>query len=214
MAPHKRAYRIVMAISASLAFVLAPRSALADDQRPLSFEAVREVVEAYLRFGLEPKYANWDPEGGDVEVEKKSPTRFSYALVDLNGDGKKEIAAYIEGGQWCGMSGCDAVILQQDDCGYRVLEVLAPARLPIRVAATQSSGWRDLVIHIAGGGEPPHDALFRYGGDAYETDWRSEPGAQRTDVLILDRPGRLLLRSGAKAQRPAFKFHRGGCRIS
>jgi hypothetical protein len=41
-------------------------------------------------------------------------TMFSYAFVDLNGDGKDEAIVYLTGRSWCGTGGCNTYVLTRD----------------------------------------------------------------------------------------------------
>jgi hypothetical protein len=49
-------------------------------------------------------------------------------------------------------------------------------RPPIVVAETKTEGWRDLIVHVRGGGIlPGHDARLRFDGTAYSGNPTIEP---------------------------------------
>jgi hypothetical protein len=97
-------------------------------------------------------------------------TRYFYSFIDLNGDGKQEIVAYITGNSWCGTGGCTVLVLAPDDSSYRVVTRISIARLPIRFLATKSNGWHNLGVWVQGGGvQPGYEAELPFDGKSYPT---------------------------------------------
>lgn len=104
-------------------------------------------------------------------------TRYSVALVDLNGDNRAEALVYAmstsAGGQQsdlCGSGGCDLYVLSLTPAGYRQVSDISVSRAPIRVLPTITHGWRDLSVTVAGGGIiKGHEARLRFDGRSYPT---------------------------------------------
>lgn len=90
-------------------------------------------------------------------------TSYGRALVDLNGDGKDEVIAYLLGRGWCGSGGCTLLVLEPEGSGYRLVTSVPIAQLPIRILATKTNGWRDLGVFVQGGGiQPGYEARLRF----------------------------------------------------
>lgn len=84
------------------------------------------------------------------------PTKYSFALVDLNGDGTKEAIVYVVDQDWCGTAGCTLLIMVREMTGYHVIGKIPAVRLPVSVLATKSNGWHDIGITIRPNGFEPH----------------------------------------------------------
>jgi hypothetical protein len=135
-----------------------------------------------------PNGANRDPVDAFVERTFGHST-YKRADADLNGDGRKEVFAYLTGADWCGSGGCWLVILSPRRDSYRVLVRTTVTRLPIMLLPTSTHGWRDVGVTLQGGGViRPYHARLRFNGRRYPgnpTIW--EPRSLR------HRPGRVLI---------------------
>lgn len=90
------------------------------------------------------------------------------ADADLNGDGRKEVFAYITDPAYCGSGGCTLVVLSPAGHGYRVVMRSSVTRLPIRLLATSTHGWRDIGVGVSGGGiTRSYEARMRFNGRRY-----------------------------------------------
>jgi hypothetical protein len=122
--------------------------------------------------------------------------RFTYALVDLNGDGKPEAVVYLMGNDWCGSGGCTTLILVRDGDSWRLLTKVAISRPPIRVLVTKSNGWRSIGVWVQGGGiQPGYEAELRFDGKTYPANpstlsARPVTGTPDGETLIAAPPGR------------------------
>jgi hypothetical protein len=124
-------------------------------------QAVRSFLRSYL--------------GQQVDTE----TRFSCARVALNTDEKRQVIVYVSGPKWCGTSGCTMLILQPANSSFRVVTRITAARLPVRVLASTSNGWRDVGVWVQGGGiQPGYEAALRFNGKTYPRN-PSVPPARR-----------------------------------
>jgi hypothetical protein len=113
--------------------------------------------------------------------EQEGATRYSSALVDLKGDGTKEVILYLSGRMWCGSGGCRMLVLSPEGASYRVVTETTITRLPIRVLNTKSNGWHDISVVVAGGGiQPGYEAVLSFDGKTYPSN-PSTPPARRLD---------------------------------
>lgn len=89
-------------------------------------------------------------------------TRYYYDMVDLNEDGTEEILAVVVGEYTECDGGDPAVILEQSEQGYQVLERFAYVRTPVYVSDTMTDGWHDLIFPAYGGEEGTGFRVFHY----------------------------------------------------
>ena len=89
---------------------------------------------------------------GDSARATESVGRYFYNLVDLNGDGRPEALVYLMGQEFCGTGGCNLLVFQSGDNGYRLRAEISPVNNPIIVSRQQTRGWNDLILYVAGGG--------------------------------------------------------------
>ena len=92
------------------------------------------------------------------------------AEVDLNGDGADEIIVHVVGPMICGTGGCDTLVFTQRTSGHEIVGEIAVTRPPIRVSTASTNGWRNLIVHISGGGiQPGFDGEVPFDGAAYQS---------------------------------------------
>lgn len=92
-------------------------------------------------------------------------SRYQRAEVDLNGDGKPEVFAYVTDEDFCGSGGCLLYVLSPQTGGYRVVMRATVSRLPINLLPTSTGGWRDIGVTVVGGGiARSYMARMRYDG--------------------------------------------------
>ena len=114
------------------------------------------------------------PQGVAAFVRDHHLTRYSVALVDLNGDGRPEALIYAmsaadgDPASLCGSGGCDLYVLSLPPTGYRRVTTITITRPPIRVLRTITHGWHDLGVLVSGGGIiPGYEARLRFDGHSY-----------------------------------------------
>jgi hypothetical protein len=73
-----------------------------------------------------------------------APGRYVYGRVDLNGDGRDEVMAYLMGSFFCGTGGCTLQLFTESQDGYAPVTQFPLSRTPVIVAATKTAGWNDL----------------------------------------------------------------------
>jgi len=98
------------------------------------------------------------------------------AKADLDDDQVSEWIVHLAGPSVCGTGGCSTLVFTEVDAGLRLVTRISVTRPPIVIAETMTSGWRDLIVHVAGGGIlPGHDARLRYDGSTYPRNPTVEP---------------------------------------
>ena len=110
---------------------------------------VERIDAAALRAFLQEYWR--DPISGEVD----ETTRFSFADVDLDADGKSEVIVYVAGRWFCGSGGCRLLLLRTENGSFAEITRMTLARLPVVVLATSTNGWRDISMRLQGGGILP-----------------------------------------------------------
>lgn len=148
---------VIIGAAACLAYQACGRLIAAGGQSAAPSPAVENSLRSFLQ--------NYD----DVHVgERDRTTRYFAAFVDLNGDGVPEVIVYLSGGGWCGSGGCFTLVLARSDSSFRVVARITVTRPPIRVLASSSHGWRDIVVWVRGGGIlKAYEAELRFDGKTY-----------------------------------------------
>jgi hypothetical protein len=103
--------------------------------------------------------------------------RFVSRQVDLNGDGRSEVLAWVPTIGYGGTSGYPLLIFQRNRRGYRLLSAIEQVWTPLIVLRSSSGrGWRDIVMQEGGGGVEMHYILLRHSGRSYTKSETSAPG--------------------------------------
>lgn len=95
--------------------------------------------------------------------------RYFDGVADLNGDGKDEILVYVVGPMVCGTGGCKLLVFAPEGTGHRLVSSISVVQPPVRASLHRSSGWRDLIVHVAGGGAKSRDVALAFDGKSYPT---------------------------------------------
>jgi uncharacterized protein len=124
-------------------------------------------------------------------VAEGMETRYLDGSIDLNADGKPEMIVHVVGPMACGTGGCPTLIFTPSASGYRLVTAMTVSRPPIRASKNVTQGWRNLVVHVAGGGVKGHDAELLFDGKSYPGNpsvagARVKPAAAGGDVVIKD----------------------------
>jgi heat shock protein HslJ len=93
--------------------------------------------------------------------------RYIYGRVDLNGDGREEVLAYLLGSIFCGTGGCNLMLFSDAGSGYRLINNFPISRLPLIVSPEKTNSWSDLVRPESGGGAPPSYVRHTFDGKRY-----------------------------------------------
>jgi heat shock protein HslJ len=102
---------------------------------------------------------------GDDPDSRKA--RYVYGRVDLNGDGRDEVFAYMLGPFFCGTGGCTLFLFREAGDRYELINDFPISRLPLLVSPVESEGWHDLVRPESGGGVPASFVRHAFDGTRY-----------------------------------------------
>ena len=116
----------------------------------------------------------------DLGTSDPEEVRYVADQFDLDGDGTPEHLVYLVGLATCGTGGCTLQIFTPSEQGYRRVADLPLIKTPVLVAPSSSGGWRDLVVHLGGGGMPSRDVLLRFDGAPYMKETFGDPTADVT----------------------------------
>lgn len=115
--------------------------------------------------------------------------RYYYNKIDLDGDGTPEIFAYLVGTYVCGTGGCSAVIFKQRNEEYVLLARFSLVNNPVIISDNTTKGYKDIIMHIYGGGIESFFALLKYDGSTYpsnpSTQPKVEPGTKVEGIAII-----------------------------
>ncbi|WP_206756096.1 hypothetical protein [Phormidium sp. FACHB-592] len=101
-------------------------------------------------------------------IRREFPTgkiRYLYNRIDLDGDGREEVVAYLTSS--CGTGGCSMLILRAMGNGYSLISRHTIVNNSVVVSTTKTNGWRDIVLYVAGGGTKPSYNILKFDGSAY-----------------------------------------------
>lgn len=103
------------------------------------------------------------------EYSDGDPTdSYPTAFVDLNDDGLNEAIVYVRAQGTCGSGGCRTLILRWNGNSWSIVTDVSITKLPIRVLATKSHGWKDISVVVQGGGiMQPYESVLRFNGTTY-----------------------------------------------
>lgn len=132
---------------AAMALLTLTAAGAADAQAPLPPDIVKAIRADYVADGM--------------------ATRYLDATVDLDGDGTDEWIVHVVGPMACGTGGCPTLVFAPTATGYRLVTAISVSRPPIGVATTRTHGWRNLVVHVSGGGQKGRDVELAFDGSGY-----------------------------------------------
>lgn len=131
------------------------------EESPFQTEPDKAIEAAILKASPSYTKAAVDLEGGTGRG------RYVYGRVDLNGDGRDEVFAYLLGSIFCGTGGCNLQLFTDAPDGYRLVNDFPISRLPVIVSSQQSGGWSDLYRLEFGGGAPASYVRHTFDGTRY-----------------------------------------------
>lgn len=108
------------------------------------------------------------------------PDRYLYNRVDLDGDGRAEVLAYVHGTASCGSAGCLLLVFRRAGGGYELVSRIGGAENPVVVGERRTNGWRDLMApvrwgEVGGRTVRNYHAVLRFDGRGYPEQF---PGAR------------------------------------
>ncbi|MFB2973942.1 hypothetical protein ACE1CD_33680 [Aerosakkonema sp. BLCC-F183] len=109
--------------------------------------------------------------------------RYYYNRIDLNGDNQPEVVVYLVGSYVCGSGGCNALIYTTVGQDYQLLSKHTLVNPPILVTPQRTSGWKNLVFMVGGGGVTPGYRLMRFNGRSYPLNPSVQPAVRPNTTL-------------------------------
>jgi hypothetical protein len=152
---------------------------MAGSQPSNSPDALKRFIQARVR---------------QIDPNIDETTKYSYAFVDLNGDGRDEAIVHLTGRSWCGTGGCITYILTPYAMDYKFVARVPATRTPIRVLDKVRNGWHSVTVMTRGDLNRLYEGELRYNGQKYPLGDR--PPSERL-------PGRVVI-SEAQEERPLF----------
>lgn len=143
-----------------------------------------DALRAFLQTAFADARTNW------------AETSYVSAFADLDGDGRDEALVSLHSGLFCGSGGCALYIYTPAGASWREVAELTIVNAPVRLLNTRSGGWRDLAVHVRGGGvEIPHEARMRFDGQTYASNPSMAPRIRGRA------PGRVLIGEDTESRR-------------
>jgi hypothetical protein len=115
---------------------------------------------------------------------------YDIARADLDGDGKEDVLALMNGKSgYCGSGGCSLFVLKGKENGFTKVGSIAVVNPPIYLRKTTTKGMRDLLVTVSGGGAKPGLAVLSFDGTTYPP----APGEatvkrEETDTILFAEP--------------------------
>ena len=127
--------------------------------------------------GVEPELrALYGEFGGEV--------RYFDGAADLNGDGRPEIVVHVAGPTVCGTGGCPTLVFTPGTGGYVLVTTISITRPPIQLSSRSANGWRNLLVHVSGGGiVEGYVAELRFDGTTYPANPTVPPAERAPDTI-------------------------------
>ncbi len=128
---------------------------------PFQSSADKDLEAAILKAQPDYKKAVVDIDGASQRA------RYVYGRVDLNGDGKDEVFAYMLGSFFCGTGGCTMFLFTEDKGQYTLINDFSLTRIPVLVLAEKTKGWHNIAWEQSGGGAPMTYQSYVFNGKKY-----------------------------------------------
>jgi hypothetical protein len=115
-------------------------------------------------------------------------TPYRHHLADLDGEGAPEALVLLEDAFFCGNGGCTMVVFRYHPATetYNEVSTTYLVNPPVRVGASRTNGWRDLLLPLPNTVEPAAGVL-RFDGQRYpEEPEEAQPGGEVAAELAFD----------------------------
>lgn len=97
-------------------------------------------------------------------------SQYEFTRIDLDKDDRRDGIVIMKSPHryWCNMEGCKMVVFKAANDSFGLVSEIAPVRGPLVVSASETNGWRDLLLRISGRSyEPTRNVILRYDGKSY-----------------------------------------------
>ena len=162
----------------------APEVSSASDLAPA--DTLTPAMQAHLDAYLAERRAEMGLAEGEASASV-AITDLSVPEPDWEMQGSTDVLVLWEGPTVCGTGGCtlDIASFSLDAEAFLHVASIGLVKTPVRVAESSTSGWRDLVVHVGGGGLTPYESLLQVdlGTDnLYPTE--ADEGATATEAQV------------------------------
>ena len=96
-------------------------------------------------------------------------TQYRIAEIDLNGDKKKDALVLLQDSYWCGTGGCSMLVFTNKNNDFKLVSSISLVRDPVIVSETKTKNWRDIIVHVSGGGGESKNVALKFNGSSYPT---------------------------------------------
>lgn len=96
-------------------------------------------------------------------------TKYQIAEIDLNGDKKKDALVLFQDSYWCGTGGCSMLVFSRKNKDFKLVSAISLVRDPVIVSETKTKNWRDIIVHVSGGGGESKNVALKFNGSSYPT---------------------------------------------
>ena len=106
-----------------------------------------------------------------IEKEGANPkeTKYQIAEIDLNGDKKKDALVLLQDSYWCGTGGCSMLVFTNKNNNFKLISAISLVREPVIISETKTKNWRDIIVHVSGGGGESKNVALKFNGSTYLT---------------------------------------------
>lgn len=96
-------------------------------------------------------------------------TQYRIVEIDLNGDKKKDALVLFQDSYWCGSGGCSMLVFTNRNDDFKIVSAISLVRDPVIVSETKTKNWRDIIVHVSGGGGESKNVALKFNGFTYPT---------------------------------------------
>jgi putative lipoprotein len=96
-------------------------------------------------------------------------TKYQVAEIDLNGDKKKDALVLLQDRNWCGTGGCFMLVFANQNNRFKLVSAISLVREPVIISETKTKNWRDIIVHVSGGGGESKNVALKFNGSSYPT---------------------------------------------
>ncbi|MBU5485930.1 hypothetical protein KQI86_16535 [Clostridium sp. MSJ-11] len=169
------------------------RSKLYDDKNIVELKSIDNIDLSGIQYFISEK--NRDPRLEEAIAKaynlEKGKDKFKYYFnrVQLNNDMEPETFVYLVGPKFSGEDGCSAAIFSCENGEYKLLSRFTLVNNPIIITNGWTNGYRDIIVHVSGGGAKESYAYMKFDGAKYPENpyiqQKVVPNTKLTGVAII-----------------------------
>jgi hypothetical protein len=101
--------------------------------------------------------------------ERDSGGSKPYSFVATNSCGTRDALVLFQDSYWCGTGGCTMLVFKNINNNLKLISVISLVRDPVIVSETKTKNWRDIIVHVSGGGGETKNIALKFNGSSYPT---------------------------------------------